>query len=81
MKLKSFNYLIGLLIILLNSPVLGEEKIDIWKNKKDKSISESETIKKEKSSDKTLFLNQLDLYSPVCLHRFRLVKRIGKNSE
>ena len=34
MKLKSFNYLIGLLIVFLNSPLLSEEKIDIWKNNK-----------------------------------------------
>ena len=35
MKLKSFNYFVGLLIIFLYSPLLSEEKIDIWKNKKD----------------------------------------------
>ncbi len=34
MKLKSFN-LAGLLIILLYSPLQSEEKIDIWKNKKE----------------------------------------------
>ena len=33
MKLKSFNYFLGLLIIFLYSPLLSEEKIDIWKNK------------------------------------------------
>ena len=42
MKLKSFNYIVGLLIIFTFSPLLGEEKIDIWKNKK--------TIIKENSS-------------------------------
>ena len=35
MKLKSFNYLAGLLIIFLNSPLLSEDKIDIWKNKRE----------------------------------------------
>ena len=35
MKLKSFNYFVGLLIIFLHSPLLSEEKIDIWKNKKE----------------------------------------------
>ena len=35
MKLKSFNFLIGLLIIFFYTPLLGEEKIDIWKNKKE----------------------------------------------
>ena len=37
MKLKSFNYLFGLLIIfILFSPLKGEDKIDIWKNNKAK---------------------------------------------
>ncbi len=35
MKLKSFSYLLGLLIIFSFSPILSEEKIDIWKNKKE----------------------------------------------
>jgi hypothetical protein len=35
MKLKSFNYLVGLLIIFFYSPLFSEEKIDIWKNKKE----------------------------------------------
>ena len=52
MKLKSFNYLVGLLIIFLNLPLIGEEKIDIWKEKKDISNetqnSENENITKEK---------------------------------
>jgi len=37
MKLKSFNYFVGLLIIFLYSPLWSDEKIDIWKNKKDKA--------------------------------------------
>ena len=37
MRLKSFNYLIGLLVFLLFSPLWGEEKIDIWKKNKNKS--------------------------------------------
>ena len=32
MKLKSFKYSIGLLVFFLFSPLLSEEKIDIWKN-------------------------------------------------
>ena len=39
MKLKSFNYFIGLLIVLFCLPVLADEKIDIWKNKKETSNS------------------------------------------
>ena len=34
MNLKSFSYFLGLLIIFLNSPIWGEEKIDIWDKKK-----------------------------------------------
>ena len=41
MKLKSFNYLIGLLIIFICSPILSEEKIDIWKNKKEAVVDSS----------------------------------------
>ena len=37
MKLKSFNYFIGLLIISLYSPLFSDEKIDIWKNKIEKA--------------------------------------------
>ena len=52
MKLKSFNYLASLLIIFLHLPLIGEEKIDIWKEKKDISNetqnSENENIIKEK---------------------------------
>jgi len=39
MKLKSFNYFLGLLVILLFSPLNGEEKIDIWKNDKKKDVT------------------------------------------
>ena len=45
MKLKSFNYLAGLLIIFLNSPLLSEDKIDIWKNKERKKVLNSENFK------------------------------------
>ena len=51
MKLKSFNYLIGLLIIFFYSPFLSEEKIDIWKNKK-KKTNKSQTKKKERKKKK-----------------------------
>ena len=44
MKLKSFKYLIGLLIIFFYSPLLSEEKIDIWKNKKEIT---AESLKQE----------------------------------
>ena len=51
MRLKSFNSLIGVLIIFFYFPVLGEEKIDIWKNKKEviqepTQQQDSNTVKK-----------------------------------
>ena len=46
MRLKSFNYFIGLLITLFFSPLLSEEKIDIWNNNQkvnnEKKIKENE---------------------------------------
>ena len=48
MKLKSFNYFAGLLIIFLYSPLLSEEKIDIWNNKKE-AVTDL-TKQKEKNS-------------------------------
>ena len=50
MKLKSFNYLAGLIIIFLNSHLLSEEKIDIWKNKKE--ITETQEQEKQDTSKK-----------------------------
>ncbi len=47
MKLKSFNYILGLLIIFLYSPVLSEEKIDIWNNKKEPISSTPKNISEE----------------------------------
>ena len=35
MKLKSFNYFLGLSIIFFNSLLFSEEKVDIWKNNKE----------------------------------------------
>ena len=48
MKLKSFNYLICLLIILIFSPLSSEYKIDIWKNKKEVITKSSNPNEKEK---------------------------------
>ena len=54
MKLKSFKYLISLLIIFLNPPLFGEEKIDIWKNKKENSNETLQIEKKDKKEKLTL---------------------------
>ena len=47
MKLKSFNYLAGLLIILFFSHLASEEKIDIWNNNKPSNENLSIDNKKE----------------------------------
>ena len=54
MKLKSFNYLIGLLIISFHLPLLGDEKIDIWKNKKE-TVTASPQIEEKNKQKKTSF--------------------------
>ena len=51
MKLKSFNFFISLLIICLFSPVMSEDKIDIWKDNKDSKLDTIEK-KNEKIEDK-----------------------------
>ena len=53
MKLRSFSYFIGLIIIFFCSPFLGEEKIDIWKNKKDKK----QTIENKKTPENVRFVS------------------------
>ena len=58
MKLKSFNYLFGLLIIIFCSPLFSEEKIDIWKNKKEKIIDSSNHEKQNKEINSNLKSNQ-----------------------
>ncbi len=56
MKSKSFNYFVSLLVIFLHSPLLGDEKIDIWKNKKKTTTEEQQLEEKvdlERSSLKS----------------------------
>tara|TARA_B100000963_G_scaffold13787_1_gene10646 strand:+ start:2135 stop:3871 length:1737 start_codon:yes stop_codon:yes gene_type:complete len=57
MKLKSFNYFLGLLIIFTHLSAMGEEKIDIWKNKKktetESSIEEKTKIEKKINLDRS----------------------------
>ena len=40
MRLKSFSFLISLLIITFSTTLLSEEKIDIWQNKKKEASEE-----------------------------------------
>ena len=46
MILKSFNYLISLLIIFFSTTLLSDEKIDIWQNKKE-NVTESTNLKEK----------------------------------
>ncbi len=51
MKLRSFRFLLSLLILIFSSSsVLSEEKIDIWKNKKDKTKNTENIILDNKSN-------------------------------
>ena len=61
MKLKSFNYLYCLLIIFLYlSPLNGEEKIDIWKNNKNKKqIIDNDKISTNKQESQQLNLDSI----------------------
>ena len=55
MKLKSFKYFFGFLIIILCTQLKSEEKIDIWKNKNiEKEVSTNEETKPEKSLQKKI---------------------------
>ena len=64
MKSKSFRYLIGLFIIFVYSPLLSDEKIDIWKSNKER-VSESQNqenqdIKKTLSPKSSQTIQTLD---------------------
>ncbi len=55
MKLKSFSYIFSLLIVFFGSPLLSEDKIDIWNNKK-KTSTPTSSIKKD-DKQKNLKIN------------------------
>ncbi len=63
MILKSFKYYFGLLIFfLIISPIKGEEKIDIWKEKeKNKASPQEQIIKKEGAVKDKKDLNKIRL--------------------
>ncbi len=59
MRLKSFSYFTCLLIIFSFLPVLGEEKIDIWKNKeKEASVESKQELDKTPQKKLNLQTNQ-----------------------
>ena len=43
MKLKSFNYIVGILIFFTYSPLFSEDKIDIWNINSEGIYQEGET--------------------------------------
>ncbi len=54
MILKSFNYFICLLIVFFYSPLSSEDKIDIWKNKKETTQESLSNQKKNSEKKSTL---------------------------
>ena len=60
MKLKSYNYLVVLLMIVFCSSLSSEEKIDIWKNKANKKM-DTQKIENEKKIEKIPTYNLLKL--------------------
>ncbi len=61
MILKSFNYIISLLIIFFSTTLLSDEKIDIWQNKKE--IATESTNLKDKEIEKNSELSVQPLKS------------------
>ena len=63
MTLKSFNkYLLLLIALILFSPLNSEEKIDIWKNKKNDAENQKQTNPKQ--IEKKIDLNNKLTVSP-----------------
>ena len=63
MKLKSFKYLFGFLILIIFTQLKSEEKIDIWKKKdgekKEVSIEKKE-VEIEKNPEKKIVIKDSD---------------------
>jgi hypothetical protein len=79
MKLKSFNYFLGLLIIsIIFDPLQGEEKIDIWKKNKNSKI-ENEKKNTDKNQQKLNFdpIKILDSGKTIEIED----QRLGENNE
>ena len=58
MKLRSFNYLIGLILIFFCSHLLSEEKIDIWKNKKETPQENLELEQRDNQGNSNLKISE-----------------------
>ena len=77
MKLKSFNYLIRLLIIFCCHPLKGEEKIDIWKDKKDTVTNSS----KQNQNDEKEKLNFKSSQTIKALDEIKIQESLPKQSD
>jgi len=65
MILKSFKYFFGLLIIsFFVSPVISEEKIDIWKNKEKQEEKSESLIENEEQEKNKILLNPANKIKP-----------------
>ncbi len=65
MILRSFKYFFGLLIIsMFFSPVISEEKIDIWKNKKKQEEKSESLIKNDEQERNKILLNPANKIKP-----------------
>jgi hypothetical protein len=83
MKLKSSNYIYCLLIFFLYfTPLIGEEKIDIWENKEKKTIIENkENIKKEQTQELNLdSIQKIELNQNIKIENSSLVQNLKSNS-
>ena len=63
MKLKSYNYLIVLLMIIFTTSLSSEVKIDIWKNK-EKKITETKNLEKENIKDSSELKSSQTIKTP-----------------
>ena len=75
MKLKSFNYFVGLLIIFFYSPLLSEDKIDIWTDKKEIVVDKPK--QEEKNNQENIIrsdqLEKLNEYAELIIISFLLL--------
>ena len=81
MRLKSFNYLISLLIFFLSSSILwSEDKIDIWKNNKDNNTEASNfTTKEIQDNVKTKASNTIQSSEKIEIQEGNEIKSDEKN--
>ena len=76
MILKSFRILLSLVILFLIPPVFGEDKIDIWSNKKKQEISSSEQKTQDKEEQKQVLQKDTNLNSNSLIQEETLNKSI-----